>query len=144
MILSVNWMEWPYVSHRKLLAKSYFQQVRQWNVRAHAVTNLAHSGSFPWIRRKKDLINVAMSNSYSSISYNNAIKMHYILKFILGLKLFMYRTLICPSSGVFHLTHSNGICQQTWKIYNIAVRIVKNSWWWTEELSETCRVWFQE
>ena len=28
--------------------------------------------------------------------------------------------------------------------YNIAVCTVKNSWWWTEELSETCRVSFQE
>jgi len=26
----------------------------------------------------------------------------------------------------------------------IAVFTVKNSWWWTEELSETCRVLFQE
>ena len=28
--------------------------------------------------------------------------------------------------------------------YTIAVCTVKNSWWWTEELSETCRVSFQE
>jgi len=28
--------------------------------------------------------------------------------------------------------------------YTIAVYTVKNSWWWTEELSETCRVSFQE
>jgi len=27
--------------------------------------------------------------------------------------------------------------------YTIAVCTVKNSWWWTEELSETCRVSFQ-
>ena len=26
----------------------------------------------------------------------------------------------------------------------IAVRTLKNSWWWTEELSETCRVLFQK
>ena len=35
---------------------------------------------------------------------------------------------LCPSSGVFHCTHSNGICHTA-----------KNSWWWAEELSETCR-----
>ena len=29
-------------------------------------------------------------------------------------------------------------CQQTCMIYAIAVCTVKNSWWWTEELSETC------
>jgi len=28
--------------------------------------------------------------------------------------------------------------------YTIAVCTVKNSWWWTEELSEKCRVLFQK
>ena len=32
-----------------------------------------------------------------------------------------------PSSGVFHCTHSNGICQQTCLTYTIAVCTVKNS-----------------
>ena len=75
---------------------------------------------------------------------------------------------LCPSSGVFHCTHSNGIChtglltaceqdqdgtssilillatcQQTCMTYTIAVCSVKNSWWWIEEQSETCRVSFQ-
>jgi len=31
-------------------------------------------------------------------------------------------------------------CQQTCMAYTTAVCKVKNSWWWTEELSETCRV----
>ena len=35
-------------------------------------------------------------------------------------------------------------CQQTCMTYTIAVCTVKNSWRWTEELSETCRVLFQE
>jgi len=35
-------------------------------------------------------------------------------------------------------------CQQTCMTYIIAVCTVKNSWWWTEELSETCRVLFQK
>jgi len=34
-------------------------------------------------------------------------------------------------------------CQQTCITYTIAVCTVKNYWWWTEELSETCRVSFQ-
>ena len=51
---------------------------------------------------------------------------------------------LCPSSGVFHFTHSNGICQQTCMTYTIAVCTVKNSWWWTEELSETCRISFRK
>jgi hypothetical protein len=34
-------------------------------------------------------------------------------------------------------------CQQTCMTYTFAVCTVKNSWWWTEELSKTCRVSFQ-
>jgi len=34
-------------------------------------------------------------------------------------------------------------CQQTCMSYTTVVCTVKNSWWWTEELSETCRVSFQ-
>ena len=34
-------------------------------------------------------------------------------------------------------------CQETCMTYTIAACTVKNSWWWTEELSETCRVSFQ-
>ena len=35
-------------------------------------------------------------------------------------------------------------CQQTYMTYTIAVFTVKNSWWWTEELSEICRFLFLE
>ena len=68
-----------------------------------------------------------------------------------------FEQFLCPSSGVFHCTHSNGIrhtglltaceqkqmlmhtsCQQTYMTYTIVVCTVKNSWWWTEELSEIC------
>ena len=34
-------------------------------------------------------------------------------------------------------------CQQTCMTYTIAACTVINSWWWIEELSETCRVLFQ-
>jgi len=70
---------------------------------------------------------------------------------------------LCPSSGVFHCTHSNGICHtvlltaceqehlllltschQTCMTYTIAVCTVKNSWCWTEELSEIFRVSFRK
>ena len=58
-------------------------------------------------------------------------------------------------SFFFHCTHSNtrtyrladsllASCQQTCMTYTIAVSAVKNIWWWTEELSETCRVLFQK
>ena len=62
---------------------------------------------------------------------------------------------LCPSSGVFHCTHSNGIChtglltackqdQDGAPFHPDPVCTVKNSWWWTEELSETCRISFQK
>jgi len=35
-------------------------------------------------------------------------------------------------------------CQQTCITYIIAVWTVKNSWWWTEELYEICRILFQK
>jgi hypothetical protein len=73
---------------------------------------------------------------------------------------------LCPLSGVFHCTHNSGIChtgyahilqagsgwnilillaicQQTCMTCTISVCTLKNSWWWAEELSETCRVLFQ-
>jgi hypothetical protein len=70
---------------------------------------------------------------------------------------------LCPSSGAIHCTHSNGICHtgsgwncssililllldsclQTCMTYTIAECTVNNSWWWAEELSETCRASFQ-
>jgi hypothetical protein len=34
-------------------------------------------------------------------------------------------------------------CLQTCMTYTIAECTVNNSWWWTEELSETCRISFQ-
>ena len=34
--------------------------------------------------------------------------------------------------------------QQTCMTYTVAVCTETNSWWWTEELSETCRVLFQK
>jgi hypothetical protein len=73
---------------------------------------------------------------------------------------------LSPSSIVLHFTHSNGIhhtvlqiagsgwncssilillarSQQTCMTYTIVVCIVKISWWWTAELSEICRISFQ-
>ena len=51
---------------------------------------------------------------------------------------------LCPSSGVFHCTHSNKyMSKPVWHIH-IAVCTVPDSWWWTEELSETCRVLFKK
>ena len=57
--------------------------------------------------------------------------MHYFLKCIFVIKLFIFRQFLCPSSGVFHYTHSSSVlmllakCQQNCMTYNIAVCIVK-------------------
>ena len=93
------------------------------------------------------------------------------LKFILGMKFYMFRTVPLSIIRSFSLytqqwymsyrfadslragsgwnwTSSILIllarCLQTCMTYTIAVCTVKNSWWWTEELSVTCRVSFQE
>ena len=91
--------------------------------------------------------------------------MHQFLNFIFEWNSTCFGQFLCPSSVVFHCTHSNGTrhtvlrtaceqeqdgnavpscscSQQTTMIYTIAVRTVEYSWWWTEELSETCRVSF--
>jgi len=61
--------------------------------------------------------------------------MHQFLKFISGMKLH-----VSDSSSVHH---QEFFTVDTAMVYVIAVYTVKNSWWWTEELSETCRVLFQ-
>ena len=88
--------------------------------------------------------------------------MHQFFKFIFGIKLYMFRTVplsIISSFSLYtqqwYMSYSLragsgrsvlillASCQQTCMTYTVAVCTVKNSWWWTEELSETCRVLFQ-
>jgi len=64
--------------------------------------------------------------------------MHLFLKFIFGIKLYMFRRVRLPIIRSFSL-----YTQQTCMTYTTAVCKVKNSWRWTDELSETCRVLFQ-
>jgi len=88
------------------------------------------------------------------------------LKFIFGIKLYMFQTVplsIMRSISLYtqqwYMSYSMWVgsgwncssililltsCQQTCMTYTIAVCTVKNSWWWTEELSKTCRVLFQK
>ena len=78
--------------------------------------------------------------------------MRLFLKFILGMKLCMFQTIPLSIIGSFSLYTQQWYmsyrfadsCQQTCMTYTIAVCTVKNSRWWTEELSETCRVPFQK
>ena len=90
--------------------------------------------------------------------------MHYFLQFIFGIKLYMFRTVPLSIMRSFSLYTQQwcmsyrfadslragserkcssvlillASCQQICMTYTIAVCTVKNSWWWTEELSETC------
>ena len=89
-------------------------------------------------------------------SYNKTNQMHWFLKFVFGTKLYMFRTVHLSIIGSFSLctqqwymshrftdslrTGSGRNCTATCMTYTIAVCTVKNSRWWTEELSETCRV----
>jgi hypothetical protein len=85
-------------------------------------------------------------------SYNKTNYMHLFLKFILEMKLYMFRTVPLSIIRSFSLYTQQWYmsyrfadsCQQTCMTYTIAVCTMKNSWWWTEELSETCGVSFRE
>jgi hypothetical protein len=79
--------------------------------------------------------------------------MHYFLRFIFGIKLYMYRTVPLSIIMSFSLyiqqwymsyMFADSLREQTCMTYTIAVCTVKNAWWWTEELSDTCRVLFQK
>jgi len=77
--------------------------------------------------------------------------MHEFLKFIFGMKLYMFRTVplsIIRSFSLYtqqwYMSYRFADSSQAVSTYTIAVCTVKNSWWWTEELSETCRVSFQK
>ena len=81
--------------------------------------------------------------------------MHKFLKFIFGIKVYVFQTVRLSIIRSFSLYTQQWCmsyrfadslwagCQQTCMTYTIAVCTVKNSWW-TEELSETRRVLFQK
>jgi hypothetical protein len=93
--------------------------------------------------------------------------MHLFLKFIFVIKLYMFRTVppsiirsfllytqqwYMPYKFADSLRAGSGWnalillagCQQTFMTYTIGVCTVKNSWWLTEELSETRKVLLQK
>ena len=91
------------------------------------------------------------------MSYRFCWHLHQFLKFIFEIELHMFRIVPLSIMRSFFTVHTAGSgrncssvlillasCQQTCMTYTIAVCTVKNSWWWTEELSETCRVLFQK
>jgi len=71
----------------------------------------------------------------SSVHYQEFFTVHTLIVYVIQ---------VCwqhTSNSVLILLAS---CQQTCMTYTITVCTVKNSWWWTEELSETCTVLFRK
>ena len=81
--------------------------------------------------------------------------MHQFLKFILSWNSACFGQFVCPSSGVYSLYTQQwymsyrfvdscraGAYKPVWHMPLLSVQWI-NSWWWTEELSETCRVSWQ-
>jgi len=58
----------------------------------------------------------------------------------------MFRTVPLSIIRSFHCTHNNVSCKLSANQYDIYRCCVysENSWWWTEELFETCRLLFQK
>jgi len=56
------------------------------------------------------------------------------------MKIYMFRTVPLSIIRSYSLLES---CLQTCMTCSIAERTANNSWWWTEELSETCRFSYQ-
>ena len=117
---------------------------QQWHVRFFDVHVTVHRDKFLTIK-------LTRCTNFSNLFWNETLT--------------RFGQFLCPSSGVFHL-HSSGVrhtdfqtdckqdqdetpwssilillesCQKICMTYTIAAYTVKNSWWWTEELSETCR-----
>ena len=62
--------------------------------------------------------------------------------FILGTKLYMFWTV--PLSIIRSFSLYTQQWYMSYRFADIIVCRVKNSWWWAEELSKTCKVLFQE
>jgi hypothetical protein len=70
-------------------------------------------------------------------SHNKTNEMHHLLKFIFEIELYMFWTdFLSIIRGLVLYTQQN--------LYDIAVYTALDSWWWTENLSETFRVVFQK
>jgi hypothetical protein len=87
----------------------------------------------------------------SWISYNKNQLDALIPQIYFGMKLYMFQTVPLSIIRNFSLYTQQWYtsyrfvdsCLQNCMTYTIAVCTVRNSWWWTEELSEICRVSFQ-
>ena len=97
-----------------------------------------------------------------SFLYNKTNQMHQFHKFILSWNSKCFIQFVCPSSVVYSLhtqqwytsmsykfvdslragpgwSCSKAVYKPVWHIPLLSVQWI-NSWWWTDELSETCRV----
>jgi hypothetical protein len=95
------------------------------------------------------------SNCSNSFLYNKTNQMHQLPKFTPAWNSTCFGQFLCPSSGVYSLyiqqwymsyrfvdsfrAGAYAVYKPVWHIPLLSVQWI-NSWWWTEELSETCRV----
>jgi hypothetical protein len=75
---------------------------------------------------------------------NKTKQMHLFHKFILSWNSACFRQFVCPSSGVYSPGWScpKAVYKPIWHIPLLNVQWI-NSWWWTDDLSETCSVSWQ-
>ena len=76
----------------------------------------------------------------SSVHHQEFFTVHTVMVYVIQVFWQLASRIRMERSSILILLAS---CQQTCITYTIAVCTVKSSWWWTEELSETCRVSFQ-
>jgi hypothetical protein len=103
-------------------------------------------------------IKITVKNITGFYLYNKTNQMHQFHKFIPAWNCTFFGQLLCPSSGVYSLytqqwymwyrfvdTAFNQdllescVYKPVWHIPLLSVQWI-NSWWWTDELSETCRI----
>ena len=77
----------------------------------------------------------------SSVHHQEFFTVHTAMVYVIQLTVTACEQDLDGTSSVLILLAS---CQQTCMTNTIAVYTVKNSWWWTEELFETCRILFQK
>ena len=94
---------------------------------------------------------VHMTVHHNKFLYNKINQMHQFPKFPPAWNSTCFRQFLCPSSGVYSLYTRHWYVIQVWRqlskavfkpVWHIPLLSVQwiNSWRWTEELSETCRV----
>jgi hypothetical protein len=145
-----------YISYRFARAMVYIITVCESNGIYHTGLREQWYISYRFTRAMVYIIPVCESNGI----YHTGLREQWYISYQFA-RAMVYIIPVCESNGKYHTglrtackqdqdgtaSSSNLIllasCQQICMTYTTAVCTVKNYWWWTEELSETCRVSFQ-